>query len=198
MMVEFAGSGEGGWELLRSGRFDVRGSARERAAKARLAPCPSPWPAKRRPMLRRPPLLRPTPRLAHGSHLSRVLACAQIAFVDIHLPGVSGLDLSWCYLQLCTNGDAVIGGSSKPADGWGAAEPGGSSRAGMPQRQTIIIACTEDTRANQEQLQSYGIHDVLRKPVRAEPSLPADTMAPAALPRAAVSAAPVWAPSPPP
>lgn len=78
---------------------------------------------------------------------------SQIALIDIHLPGVSGLDLSWCYQQMLLTGDAVLG-KGRPSDEWTSLS-----------RQTILIACTGDQSADTEQLQSYGIRDVLLKPV---------------------------------
>ena len=104
--LSFASSGEGGWDLLRSGEFDL-------------------------------------------------------ALVDIHLPGVSGLDLSWCYQQLMLNGDNAINGSTGRGGG-ARAPPAPPLETG---HQTIIIACTGDATANMEELNSYGIHDVLPKPV---------------------------------
>ena len=74
-----------------------------------------------------------------------------IALVDIYLPGVSGLDISWCYQQM------IVQGALKP-------EAQGNSEQ---QRKTIIIACTSDKDVSREQIERYGIHDLLRKPVRA-------------------------------
>lgn len=70
-----------------------------------------------------------------------------IAFIDINLPGVSGLDLSWCYSQLLMQTNAA---KANTAD---AAAP----------HQTIIIACTADLAATRDVVDSYGIHDVLQK-----------------------------------
>ena len=56
-----------------------------------------------------------------------------IALLDIHLPGVSGVDLSWCYQQLLMQNHSA---KNTPPD------------AGPASAQTIIIACTSDEDAN--------------------------------------------------
>ena len=67
-----------------------------------------------------------------------------IAFVDLSLPGVSGLDLSWCVKQL-------------PQDDDGHSAPHSADA-------TILIACTGDEQAA-KRFAEYGLHDVLPKPV---------------------------------
>jgi len=76
-----------------------------------------------------------------------------IALIDLNLPGVSGLDLSWCYQQMQPG--------AREEDH--TAESGGS--AADPQQQpTILIACSSDLPTDGS-LSQYGIHDVLPKPV---------------------------------
>lgn len=84
----------------------------------------------------------------------------QLALVDIHLPGISGLDMSWCYSQMLLEGDHVPreGGGATPF--FSTAQPGSAVH-----QQTILIACTGDESTTLQQLQGYGIHDVLPKPV---------------------------------
>lgn len=74
-----------------------------------------------------------------------------IALIDIHLPGVSGLDLSWCYSQLLVQANNAKAGPNDSKKGEGAMQ------------QTIIIACTADTEATKQIVDQYGIHDVLKK-----------------------------------
>jgi len=59
-----------------------------------------------------------------------------LALIDIHLPDISGTDLSWCYNE------------SNSQEGW------------VP---TILIACTADESVAPE-LVSSGMHDLLAKP----------------------------------
>ena len=63
-----------------------------------------------------------------------------IALVDIQLPGITGLDLSWCYQSLL-------------------AENGGE----ITENDTVMIACTGDL--THAQLEQHGLKDLLRKPV---------------------------------
>ena len=70
-----------------------------------------------------------------------------IALVDLHLPGVSGLSLAWSYQQTL-----LERGVGAP---W---------QATRPPQQTILIACTCDPEASIDQLNRHGMHDVLRKP----------------------------------
>jgi len=105
--LAFASTGETGWDLMRSGNFDI-------------------------------------------------------ALVDIHLPGVSGLDLSWCYQQLIINEGTGAAGGPPNSGGSGRMAP---SQPRETDQQTIIIAFTADQTASMEELKSYGIHDVLHKPV---------------------------------
>jgi len=63
-----------------------------------------------------------------------------IALVDIQLPGITGLDLSWCYQSsLAENGGEIT------------------------ENDTVMIACTSDL--TQSQLEEHGLKDLLRKPV---------------------------------
>ena len=72
-----------------------------------------------------------------------------LAIVDVHLgDGVSGLDLSWCYQKILFNADASSDVSGE---------------------QTVVIACTADRSTSFDQIASYGVHDLIHKPV----SLPA-------------------------
>ena len=70
-----------------------------------------------------------------------------IALVDIHLPGVSGLSLAWTYQQTL-----LERGVGAP---W---------QVTTSPQQTILIACTCDPEASIDQLNRHGMHDVLRKP----------------------------------
>jgi len=69
-----------------------------------------------------------------------------IALVDIHLPGLSGLDVARSYQ------DAILKSGCDSC-------PGASS--------TIIIACTADheTSCSMASMKKHGVYDVLRKPV---------------------------------
>lgn len=84
----------------------------------------------------------------------------QLALVDIHLPGISGLDMSWCYSQMLLKGDHVPREGSGATPFFSTAQPGSAVH-----QQTILIACTGDESTTLQQLQGYGIHDVLPKPV---------------------------------
>jgi len=83
-----------------------------------------------------------------------------LALVDIHLPGISGLDMSWCYSQMLLEGDHVPREGSGATPFFSTAQPGSAVH-----QQTILIACTGDESTTLQQLQGYGIHDVLPKPV---------------------------------
>jgi len=67
-----------------------------------------------------------------------------IALVDIHLPGLSGLDVARTYqdAMLKSGSDTCAGTSS-----------------------TIIIACTADEVSDMATMKEHGFYDVLRKPV---------------------------------
>jgi len=68
-----------------------------------------------------------------------------IALVDVHLPGVSGLDLSWCVKQQTPK--EVSSGPSQ-----------------MASHETILIACTSDE-SSRDRIFDCGLHDILLKPV---------------------------------
>ena len=63
-----------------------------------------------------------------------------IAFVDIKLPGITGLDLSWCYQSSLSEGGGEV-----------------------TEHDTIMIACTSDIEP--ATLHEHGLKDVLHKPV---------------------------------
>lgn len=91
-----------------------------------------------------------------GERAWELMSSSQFHLVlcDIHLPGVSGLDLSWCYQQLLVQ---AADAAQKPSRG----QPAQPST----DHATIIIACTSDETANEDNLRQYGINDILRKPV---------------------------------
>ena len=93
-----------------------------------------------------------------------------LAIIDINMPDVSGLDISWCYQQLLMqtghSGSTPAGAPAASAPG---APSGGKDEVGEGMLTTIIIACTSSDIGSPTSLQRYGIHDVLPKPV----SLPA-------------------------
>uniref|UniRef100_A0A6U7HFG2 Response regulatory domain-containing protein n=1 Tax=Haptolina brevifila TaxID=156173 RepID=A0A6U7HFG2_9EUKA len=77
-----------------------------------------------------------------------------IALIDLNLPGVSGLELAWCYQQLLP--DAVEEAHMSVDE------------HAAPQQPTILIACSSNLPTGPEgeaSLAEYGVHDVLPKPV---------------------------------
>jgi len=66
--------------------------------------------------------------------------------VDITLPGITGLDMSWCYTQSVTNEAGAVDDTREEAT------------------PAVLIACTH-TELGPDTLESYGIRDCLRKPV---------------------------------
>ena len=76
-----------------------------------------------------------------------------IALIDLHLPGVSGLDLSWCVKHVPDGGDS----QQQAADG-------SHKTSTLASHETILIACTSDEDAR-SRITEYGLHDVLPKPV---------------------------------
>ena len=70
-----------------------------------------------------------------------------LALVDLDLPGITGLDLSWCYYE-----------SSLHAKGNG-------NSASDPEPRTAMIACTSAD-VPMERLLEAGMQDILRKPAR--------------------------------
>ena len=92
-----------------------------------------------------PPLKLKVELAASGEDAWKLLRAGHdtfdIALIDINLPGVSGLDLSWCVREV----------SSDEADG-------------KISENTILIACTSAD-MSQKQQQDYGFHDCLQKPV---------------------------------
>jgi len=72
-----------------------------------------------------------------------------LALVDIHLPGASGVDLAWCYQQI--HAESLSRSAQEPHTSCS--------------KQTIIIACTADTNVDRDQLERCGMHDMLTKPI---------------------------------
>lgn len=89
-------------------------------------------------------LVESSPSGEHAWDLMRVKRF-DIAFIDVHLPGVSGLDLSWC-VRASPGTDQQQSGHT------------------LQSHETILIACTSDGTASSI-IGQYGLHDVLDKPV---------------------------------
>lgn len=138
--IEWCEDGERGWELLSSGLFHLAISAHARPLDHQLHACVCGNCTDGCVLCR---ALRP----------SRVWSCARTA-VDIHMPGVSGLDLSWCYQQLLMQAASANRQRTEPDE------------ASSLLRQTVLIAFTADETATQPTLQQYGIADVIHKPIK--------------------------------
>ena len=100
-----------------------------------------------------------------------------IALIDIHLPGVSGLDLSWCVrvpavgtlsCPVTTHNShchLAVDRSSRCYQQMHGSTQNDPQASSLPSHQTILIACTSDAGTTRDRLADYGLHDVLPKPV---------------------------------
>lgn len=86
-----------------------------------------------------------------------------LAIVDIMLPGVSGLDLSWCFQQSLNKPHETELRMAPPDTD--SASDAASSEAGPARPPTVLVACTSDPERVRSQLYEHGIHDLLSKPV---------------------------------
>ena len=66
-----------------------------------------------------------------------------LALVDIVLPGVSGLDLSWCFQQHSLH--ESLSDARRPA--------------------TVMVACTTEVEQVRPKLKTHGLNDLIAKPV---------------------------------